>query len=43
MEFITDIMEFTSVVVVLILCGICIWLYSLEIIAKIKSRKRKGP
>ena len=40
METIITILELATMVVIVILCGICAWLYSLEIIKRIKRKFR---
>ena len=42
METIGTIIEIAMIIIVIILCGAVGWLYSLEIIKKIKSFKKKG-
>lgn len=43
METIATMLELISTIAIIILCGICVYLYSLEIIKKIKSffKRRK--
>lgn len=43
METIITILELATMIVIIMLCGIGAWLYSLEIIKRIKSAKKKGP
>ena len=42
METIITLLELVAMVVIIILCGISAWLYSREIIKKVKSIRKKG-
>lgn len=43
METIVTMIELVTMVVIAILIGTSVWLYTLEIAKKIKSLKKKGP